>query len=197
MVEMNVAELVREAVLSADAKTKDNPDRSAQKLHRARSSAFVGALGEGFQNYYAADSRVKVLWQGNRELRKEFGMNELLFDLTVCESTTVPSPRLGTPLTVVANGLWSVESEFARDARQSVFDFNKLVLSSAENKLFIAPVVDDGLVEKLLKTLGAVADNCSGNVFLALVPHPRTWDNGRQEIPMSWKRYERKWELLD
>ena len=197
MAGVNVKELVQDALQTAATKTKDNQDRHPARLHRARSNVFVGALGEGLQRCYADESGVRVLWQGNREHRKEFGMNELLFDVTVCESTTVPSPRRGTPLAAVTGGLWSVESEFARDTRQSVFDFNKLVLSSSKNKLFVAPVVDKSLIDKFRNTLGLVADNCSGNVYLVLVPHPSTWNTPNRLLARSWERRDGNWELLD
>ena len=44
---------------------------------------------------------------------QKFGMNELLFDLLVCKSSTI-KPRNGiSDLTVITKCLWQVESELA------------------------------------------------------------------------------------
>lgn len=70
-----------------------------------------------------------------------------------------------------------VESEFARNSRQALIDFNKLVLGSAHNKLFIGPQVSE--VEPFVNVLKPAARACTGNVYIALIPHPAKWKGAK------------------
>lgn len=95
-------------------------------------------------------------------------------------------------LPYVKKGIWAVESEFARDSSQAVVDFNKLVLASADDKLFICSQVNDQ--RAFLDTLGPVADACSGKVYLACVPHPRDWREGEMQEVELYLRGAGEWE---
>ena len=123
--------------------------------------------------------------------RRQLGLNELLFDVTVCGTRVTPSAVAGRSLTYLTGNLWAVESEFARDSRKAIFDFNKLVLSAADQKLFVGPAVADE--ESFLAVLGPVADCCTGGVFVALVPHPDEWDAIPQLACRAWTRAGGKW----
>jgi hypothetical protein len=74
------------------------------------------------------------------KVRAQFGMQELLFDVVVFEKGEVVATG-GELLCFVRKGLWIVESELARNSRQALYDFNKLVLGNATNKLFVGPQV--------------------------------------------------------
>ncbi len=78
-------------------------------------------------------------------------------------------------LTYVTRSLWAVESEMAHDTREALHDFNKLVLAASSNKLFVGPKVANA--DAYLNSLLLPARCCSGSIFVALVPHPGTWDN--------------------
>ena len=105
--------------------------------------------------------------------RKDFKLNELLYDIVICEIGEVLSTTHRKTLYFIKEALWQVESEFAQDSRQTLVDFNKLVLGSAQNKLFIGPKVRD--TERFITLLKPAARACSGNVYIALIPHPAKW----------------------
>ena len=86
---------------------------------------------------------------------------------------SVPSASKGTPLTYVTASLWQVESELARDSRQALFDFNKLVTGAADHKLFVGPRVANP--EAFRDVLAPPASHCSGSVSVCLIPPPRDW----------------------
>ena len=106
--------------------------------------------------------------------RHAFGLNELLYDVLVCATSSVPSAKESASLTFLTRGIWAVESEFARDSRQALYDFNKLVLAATENKLFVGPQTSDE--GAFLAPLLSPAARCTDSVFAALLPHPSEWN---------------------
>lgn len=96
----------------------------------------------------------------------EFGLNALLFDVLVCETGKTLSATRRTELTCVTRALWAVESEMARDNRQALLDFNKLLLAASDNKLFVGPQVAGAAA--YLNSLLYPARCCSGSVYVAL-----------------------------
>jgi len=84
------------------------------------------------------------------------------------------SPRQ-KEITYIEKALWLVESEMAKDIRQLVLDFSKLVMGDAENKLFVGPLTSHN--EEMWEVFKKIAVNCKGNVWVALVPHPGEWNN--------------------
>lgn len=110
----------------------------------------------------------------SRRVRKQFGMQELLYDIVVFRKGHYRGDH-GEPMPFVAEGLWLVESELAKNGRQALYDFNKLVLGRAAHKLFIGPRVADRRRQAYLDMLKAVASASRDDLYLALVPHPRDW----------------------
>jgi hypothetical protein len=133
----------------------------------------VEALATEFRAAYWGERDVRVFSQSHTANRLEFGVNELLHDVTVARYRTVRAPQHHKDLSYIAEVLWQVESEFARNGREALFDFNKLVLGSAQHKLFVAP--DVNRPDAFLRTLLAPARVCTGSVFVAIVPHPDRW----------------------
>jgi hypothetical protein len=152
-------------------------------IHRNRSKCFVETLATRFRQLHGDQGSIRVLSKHCGLHRDEFGLNELLFDILVCDTSSVPSARGSASLTFITKALWVVESEFARDARQALFDFNKLVLASADSKLFVGPMVTDE--QAFLGTLLAPATRCGGQVFVALIPHPAGWPQARARVHRS------------
>lgn len=167
---------------------------SLQEEHRSRSRAWVASVASAFRDVYSADPDVAVLWQQDDTHRGQFGRNELLHDITVVRHRTVPAPRQRKTLSYISQVLWQVESEFARDGREALFDFNKLVLGSASYKLFIAP--DVSKVQPFIETLLPAARVCTGTVFLSMVPHPARWAEPEASVRLwrleldQWARHE-------
>lgn len=164
------------------------------RVHAARSRNFVGALAGRLRSAYQKDPDVAVLskhFNGNRE---RFGLNELLFDVLVCRTQTTRSANGARLLTFVTGGILAVESEFERDSRQAIFDFNKLVLCASECKLFIGPRVPDE--KAFLEPLGRTAAHCGGSVFTVLAPHPSEWKAGKARDVSGYRWSKGVWTAL-
>lgn len=153
-----------------------------QVINRNRSQEWIRQLRSGFSQSLTGDSSVRVLVRSDNTYLTEFGLTELLHDVLVCRVNTVPSANKSRTLYYIEEVLWQVESEFARDSKQALIDFNKLVLGSGQNKLFIGPQVSDK--PSFIVVLLPAARACIGNVYVALVPHPKEWGTGERQIDL-------------
>jgi len=155
--------------------------------HRKMSSAWVESLSDSFRAYYQDDQSIRVFSKGNDENIRDFGVNELLYDILVCRVASVTSAKHGKVLYYVSEAIWQIESELAKDSRQALLDFNKLVLGSAINKLFIGPLVQDPY--SFIEVLLPAARFCNGDVYLSLIPHPESWydDYDEKSSIRVWK----------
>ncbi|MFN8467940.1 MAG: hypothetical protein U0X20_20440 [Caldilineaceae bacterium] len=182
---MNIKTLIQASLINA----ADLPDEGSQPgtIHHNRSKQLVEAIAAGFRREYTDQPAVRVMSKHSSLNQSEFGLNELLFDVLVCEIGKTPSARKVAELTYIIRALWAVESEMARDTRQALFDFNKLVLASSANKLFVGPKVADP--DAYLNVLLFPARCCSSSVFVALVPHPGLWGNCELSVDL--------WQLID
>ncbi|WKZ32492.1 MAG: hypothetical protein QY316_11330 [Thermodesulfobacteriota bacterium] len=156
--------------------------------NRQRSKNFVEMLAENFDNEYKRykkhkSEKIIVFSRGCRKNRCSFGLNELLHDIAVCSVSKSKAPKQKkVKLSYITRVYWQVESEFARDSKQAIIDFNKLVLGSADNKLFVGSLVknnskakDSVMCKKFMKTLAKPAGACRGNIYAAFLPHPSEW----------------------
>ena len=171
---MNIFSFVQEALAAASSEPES--DLPAGQLHKDRSSRFVESLASQLRLHYEDRKEVAVLSMHFAGNRSRFGLNELLYDVLVCETANIMSATNQEDLTYVTKGIWAIESEFDRDSREALYDFNKLVLSSTENVLFIGPVVADK--EGYLGVLSGAAERCLSNTYAVLVPHPSDWTEG-------------------
>lgn len=121
-----------------------------------------------------------ILAKHSNYYRREFGLNELLFDILVCETDRVTSSNRKKVLTYVTKSIWQIESEFSRNSREAMYDFNKLVLGASENKLFIGPQVSNE--RAFLQPLEKPARYCASNTYVALVPHPSEWKRVNPDV---------------
>ncbi len=171
--EQDVKQLLQEALQQA----KSCPDSgdTTQKINIHRSRSWVQALSEQFREKYKGDSEIRIFSKTDDSNKKDFGLNELLYDVLVCKVGEVESSVHKKKLCFIKEVLWQVESEFAHNTRSSLIDFNKLVLGSAKNKLFIASRVKKGTESSFLKVLKPAAGYCSGDVYVGMVPHPSDW----------------------
>ena len=170
-------------------------DRQKEKKQEAV-LAVVCALAETFQEKYDDTDVHRVFWLGNNDNREQFGINEFLFDVVVCSVSTVESlQRQSNRLDFIDQCHWQVESEFNRsNSREVIVDMSKLVVGSAENKLFIAAHRNFG-EEELLKLCAGIARRCSGNVYFAFVAHPDDWDDDPAE-PVLYEWLAGYWEQM-
>jgi hypothetical protein len=175
---MNIKQILQQSLKLAAA----SPDsgENLQFIHRNRSQNFVKTLAAQLREEYRDQKNVFVLSKDFGETRTEFGLNELLYDILVCETSHVASVIEKETLTYITKAIWEIESEFARNSREAIYDFNKLVLGSSENKLFIGPQVSDE--EGFLKPLNEVAKQCKSNTYVALLPHPSEWKSKSLDV---------------
>jgi hypothetical protein len=175
---MNIKQILQQSLTIA-AELPDSGE-NPQFIHRNRSKNFVETVASQLRKEYQDQKYVFVLSKHYDKARMEFGLNELLYDILVCETSHVASVLEKETLTYITKAIWEIESEFARNSREAIYDFNKLVLGSSENKLFIGPQVSDeaGFLNPLIE----VAKHCKSNTFVALVPHPSEWKSKSLDV---------------
>jgi hypothetical protein len=170
---------VREWVQRALDRARDgyrkyqSPTGEPLSVPKLRSNALVGELAAVLREQSAADER--VFDRSCSDNKAAHGRNEYLFDVTAFRVGRVRSARHGKPLEYVKRPLWVVESELSDNSVHVIIDFNKLVLASDGNKLFVGRHTD--LLQRFAEqALAEVASHCSGRIFVALVPAPESWD---------------------
>ena len=178
----NVGEVVQSAwneALHADVQDDNRRDRN-----RKRSSAWVNALACRFRESYKG-ARYRVFWSANKKNREQFGRNEMLFDIAVCSvSMTRSRQRNAQDLEFIAQCHWQIESEFSRtNTREIVIDMSKLVMGSAENKLFVAAHRTGNEEYGILEQCSEIAGRCTGRVYFCFVSHPDDWEPERRRTP--------------
>ncbi len=181
-----------------NARKISDVDEQVAITHKNRSINFVECLAQLLHNQYEAIENIATLSKHNPENRAKFGVNELLFDITTCQFSTINSGKSNKELAYITKGLWVVESEMAKDKRQALYDFNKIVLADSENKLFVGPLVHHSEEADYLNVLAAAATYCKGNLYLALVPHPGNWGSENNIAPEATKAFYWKdgWQLI-
>jgi len=178
--EQDVKRLLQEAL--KQAQSEPDAGETRQKIHLNRSRSWVKAVARQLKKRYEGDSEVRVFTKSDDSHRKDFGLNEMLYDILVCRVGEVESPLHKKKLYVIREVLWQVESELAHNTRSSLVDFNKLVLGSAENKLFIASHGRKGAEDSLLKVLQPAATHCTGDVYVGMIPHPAKWPGSGDDV---------------
>ncbi len=178
--EQDVKQLLQEAL--QQAQSKPDTGESTQKINQNRSRYWVKALAEQFQKRYEGDAEIRVFSKTDPSHRKDFGLNELLHDVVVCRVGEVESSVRGKTLLFIKEVLWQIESEFAHDSRKALVDFNKLVLGSGENKLFIGSQVKKGKENSFLSVLQPAAKYCTGDVYVCMIPHPSNWVDSDNDV---------------
>ncbi len=176
----DVKQLLQEAL--QQAQSEPDTGETTQKINLNRSRYWVKALAEQFKKRYEGDSEIRVFSKTDPSHRKDFGLNELLHDVVVCRVGEVESSVRGKTLLFIKEVLWQIESEFAHDSRKALVDFNKLVLGSGENKLFIGSQVKKGEENSFLSVLQPAARYCTGDVYVCTIPHPSNWADSDNDV---------------
>ena len=109
MTDMNIdlGTLIREAWKNTLKKTvcaEGAAEKSLVTTNGDRSSGWIDCLGESFQGHYTNEDQ-RVFWKRNYSNRRQFNLNELLFDISVCQVKEVPSIKKGTPLSFISNAI--------------------------------------------------------------------------------------------
>lgn len=185
-----VIEFFKETVAKVSLLNIDESE--IKKLHHERSKHFVELLAERFRDYYSNNLNIKIFskhYYGNRD---DFGINEYQYDVLVCEVDSVFSAKQQKKLPFIKQAIWLVESEFARNTREALKDFNKLVIGNSKYKQFIGPL--NSVNDAFINTLLPAAKKCNGIVYIILLSHPDSWDKGKIVFSI-WKLNE-SWQLI-
>ena len=168
-------------------------NKSLGHIHKDRAIAWIDCLGEGFQEHYCNEDQ-RVFWKNNRD-NSDFGLSELLFDITVCQIGYVESIAQRRPLPYISKCLWQVESEFnKRNSREITKDFSKLVMGRSESQLFVS-TYQGVRQEQVMSMCSKIASCCNENLYLCFVEHPEMWSNGPKS-PSLFKWEENDWRSL-
>ncbi len=178
--ERDVKQLLQEAL--QQAQSESDAGDTTQKINLNRSSNWVKALAEQFKKQYEGDPEIRVFTKSDYSNKRDFGLNEMLYDIMVCRVGEVESSVHKTKLLFIKEALWQVESEFAHNTRSALIDFNKLVIGSGKNKLFIASQVKRGTENSFLSVLRPAAGHCIGNVYVGMIPHPSKWVDTDRDV---------------
>ena len=177
---MFIDEIVLKSFKNAfiSAKERSTCKKDPRKLENKRRSAeFVECLAGELRNYYQEDHYRVLSKQYVNENHHEFGLSELLYDVLVLKVDHVKAVRkTNSELIFVKEGVWAIESEMAKNTREMLYDFNKLLLSSCKLKLFVGPLTTYN--DEVLALLNNTTKNslCNGTFYFSLIPHPDDWD---------------------
>ena len=179
--------------LTSAASSRSSSDRPAGQIHKDRASAWIDCLGKVFQEHYS-DEDYRVFWRQN-EANSDFGLSELLFDISVCQIGWVESMKPGKFLPYISKCLWQVESEFNnRNSREITKDFSKLVMGRAESQLFVSTYQDTNQ-KKVMSMCSKIANSCDSNLYFCFVEHPERWSSD-PKMPSLFKWEDKDWKPL-
>lgn len=166
-----------EAALST-LNPREGLDSGEEDDHQEFSSKWVSEIAKEFQKEYSPDDGYRTFSASIDENKKEYEINELLYDVMVCKIETIPSLQHNPiELETFVDVEWQIESEFERNTRSIKNDMNKLVVGKARNKLMIISQRSPNQQRLLLDNtrLGKIASRCEGTIYLCFVAHPDSW----------------------
>ena len=171
-------------------------EESRGPVHRDRSSTWVDCLGKAFQKKYQGEGQL-VFWRQNKSNKKEFDLNELLFDVSVCKVNEVESIEKKIMLQFVSKCYWQVESELDDgDSREITKDFSKLVMGLSDNKLFVSSY-QGARQEQILSMCSRIARKCAGNLYMCFIEHPKKWEqNPAAPVVFRWDSNVLSWDEI-
>ncbi len=175
-----------ENAVKRGAYSEDSSNKSLGQTHKDRAIAWIDCLGEGFQEYYSNKGQ-RVFWKNNG-CNSDFGLSELLFDISVCEIGWVEAIGQRRPLPYISKCLWQVESEFDnKNSREITKDFSKLVMGRSESQLFVS-TYQGNRRKQVLSMCSNISRCCKGNLYLCFVDHPAKWSHGPKSPSLfKWK----------
>ena len=165
---------------------------------RSKSKLWVDFLASAFEATYLSHedgSRYRVFWRGMLIEDPDFKIREYLHDILICETDTIESVgNQKIDVRYVTKALWQVESELKLDTREIAIDFSKLVMGSAEDKLFVMMrSKNDQRTKRMLAACARMRMHVPGNLHLCVLDHIDDW-SVRGRNPKVLKRFNRKVE---
>lgn len=171
-----------------DARLTPTEMAPARDRNRKRAGVWVEGLAQRLRTVYSACGHV-VFSRDCHDNRASYRINELLFDILVCEARSVRSTRHGVELPALTRAIWAIESEMSNSTRDTVFDFSKLAVAKAQYKLMV--IAHSSATEETL-ALCAIDIAEDSELYLATIQHPRHWDD-----PLAQKRDVRLLRYVD
>jgi hypothetical protein len=174
----------------------DAREQTRGSNNRDRSSQLVESIAAQLRALYCAPE-YWTFSRGHDLYRNEFKLNELSFDVQVCE---IAYDRI-KDLPFVKRSIWQIESELRDDSRESLIDFSKLVTGAATNKLFVGPLVHRSRQVAFRDCLLEPARECNANTYAFFIPEPSLWFTP-EEVDKKAEFYKYhslpdRWELIE
>ena len=190
----NLAEVIKNAWKKAQEDKINGGNKRDD--NKRRSKKWIYSLASEFETKYSGN-RHRTFWIGSEKNKEHFKRNEFLFDLMVCSvSTTGSLQSPPKPLEFIAECHWQIESEFHRnDTRAIVIDMSKLVVGSAENKLFVASNQDEKN-QRMLEQCSEIAGRCDGRIYFSFVSHPDDWYTKKSDDPSVYEWMYGGWDRI-
>ena len=190
----NIAEVIENAWQKAQEHEIDSGNKRDDNKRRSRK--WLCCLASEFEKQYSGN-RHRIFWIGSEKNKEHFKRNEFLFDMVVCSTSTTKSLQTrAQELQFIAECHWQVESEFSRgNTRDVVVDMSKLVVGSAENKLFVASHQDEKN-ERMLEQCSEIAGRCDGRIYFSFVSHPDDWYTKRSKDPSVYEWVSGGWDKI-
>ncbi len=107
---MDLAQVIRKSLREAQHQPLDGPTKRI--LHSQRSQAWVKALGANLMSSGGPDRDLRCFTRFDLSNKPDFGVNELLYDISIVRVSDVASAVLKKRLVFITDAVWQVESEF-------------------------------------------------------------------------------------
>jgi hypothetical protein len=129
---------------------------------------------------------------------------ELLTDIHVVQTSEVLSIQRGTPIPFATRSLLAVESEFAHDSRELLYDLGKLFMVRAPWLIFVSSRAgrksDQNLQMSQLRMYAEAAKlglPVDANLLLAIMPGPNEWHESAVEKELQTYLYSGAGQSLE
>ncbi|REJ84609.1 MAG: hypothetical protein DWQ33_02265 [Bacteroidetes bacterium] len=119
---MTIKSILEEALKLATPSNENLLEKNKKAINRDRSKRLVEKIGEVLRLHFTNNDSIKVFTKHYNNNRKEFGLNELLYDVLVCETSSTNSVQ-GIPISYVTKapfGGMLIEASFRHDCMAAV-----------------------------------------------------------------------------
>jgi len=167
----------------------EHPEQQTGNLSilQSRSFEWVRLLALELQQLWAQQPEVQTHFKQLRN-HAPSKAGELLTDIHVVQTKEVPSIQKGTPIPLATSSLLAVESEFAHDSRELLYDLGKLFMVRAPWLIFVSSRVgsksDQNLPTSQLEMYAEAAKlglPVDANLLIAVMPDPDEWPESAAE----------------
>jgi hypothetical protein len=175
----------------------EHPNQQTGNLSilQSRSFEWVRLLALELQQHWAQQPGVQTHFK-QLESHAPSTAGELLTDIQVVQTKEVPSIQKGTLIPVATSSLLAVESEFAHDSRELLYDLGKLFMVRAPWLIFVSSRAgrksDQNLPTSQLRMYAEAARlglPVGANLLIAVMTDPTEWHKGAAENELQTYQY--------